>query len=424
MQTELGYATGVASHPSDWSEAVLEAIAEINPESLKSNMPKAFQFRYIDISSVNSGVIDWDSVTTEVFASAPSRARRVARPGDVLLSTVRPGLQSHAFADWRESDGYVCSTGFAVLRAKQDFEPRFLHHLVFSETIATQLRRLETGSNYPAVPERDVRLLRIPVPPLVEQRRIAAILDTVDETLTHTDQVIAKLRQIKAGLLHDLLTCGLDEQGQLRDPVAHPEQFRESPLGRVPRKWTILRLGHLCDLLNGLAFKPEDWTEFGLPIIRIQNLNGSLDFNCFDKPVPEAYLVSSGTLLFSWSGNRGTSFGPYIWDGPLGVLNQHIFKVTPRAGIRTLWFYYALDDVRQRAERAAHGGSGLVHVRRGDLMRYLIAVPSGTEQDALEAVLATHDARIRAEEAYRDKLRLVKAGLMDDLLTGRVRVAV
>lgn len=263
----------------------------------------------------------------------------------------------------------------------------------------------------------------IPVDP-TEQRRIAEVLDTADEAIRQTETLIAKLKQMKQGLLHDLLTRGLNENGELRDPIAHPEQFKDSPLGRIPREWDVRALGELCSLLNGLAFKPEHWNDTGLPIIRIQNLNGGTDFNFFSGRVRADYIVPPGTLLFSWSGNRGTSFGPFVWSGPTGILNQHIFRVMPSPGVRQGWLYYALDDVRQRTERHAHGGSGLVHVRRGDLQAYSIATPGEFEQRRIERVLEEHDARIRAEEAYRNKLQLLKKGLMQDLLTGRVRVPV
>ena len=81
---------------------------------------------------------------------------------------------------------------------------------------------------------------------LPEQTRIAAMLDTVDEAIAKTEAVIAKLKQVRAGLLHDLLTRGLDENGQLRDPVAHPEQFQDSPLGRIPKEWKVLH-DWLCE---------------------------------------------------------------------------------------------------------------------------------------------------------------------------------
>ena len=255
-----------------------------------------------------------------------------------------------------------------------------------------------------------------------EQQNISRILDAADEEIAKTEALIAKLKAIKQGLLHDLLTRGLDENGELRDPERHPEQFKATPLGMRPRNWTLQRLGQMCELLNGLAFKPTDWSSTGLPIIRIQNLNRGEEFNYYDGVVADKYYIDPGTLLFSWSGNRGTSFGPFIWPGPRGILNQHIFKVTPKPGVRQRWFYYALDEIRQRVERVAHGGSGLVHIRRSDLCEYLIATPDEEEQERIENTIETHDERIDQEEAYLVKLKAIKRGLMQDLLTGRVRV--
>jgi type I restriction enzyme S subunit len=216
---------------TSWPTEAIGDVVQINPESRGNGTPTQLRFRYIDISSVNHGVIDWASVSTQTFASAPSRARRVVRPGDVLLCTVRPGLQSHTFAGWSEWNGYICPTGFTVLRCTTGINPRYLYHLVFSDAVATQIRRIETGSNYPAINESDVRVLRIPFPPYVEQRRIAEVLDTVEAAIQQSEALIAKLKQMKAGLLHDLLTRGLDEHGRLRDPVAHPEQFKDTPVG-------------------------------------------------------------------------------------------------------------------------------------------------------------------------------------------------
>ncbi|MFO0877585.1 MAG: restriction endonuclease subunit S [Gemmataceae bacterium] len=173
----------------------------------------------------------------------------------------------------------------------------------------------------------------------------------------------------------------------------------------------------LCDLLNGFAFKPKDWSERGIPIIRIQNLNGGVEFNYYSKPTPSKYLIATNTLLFSWSGNRGTSFGPFVWNGPTGLLNQHIFKVTPFADIEPRWLYYALDLARRNAERDAHGGSGLVHVRRDDLLDYTVPCPDPHQQRRIADILDAADAAIRQTEAMIAKLRQMKDGLLHDLLT-------
>jgi type I restriction enzyme, S subunit len=185
----------------------------------------------------------------------------------------------------------------------------------------------------------------------------------------------------------------------------------------LPTGWRAAAVGDLCTLLNGLPFRPDEWSAHGLPIIRIQNLNGGGEFNRYALPVPEAYVIAAGTLLFSWSGNRGTSFGPYRWPGPTGILNQHIFKVTSTPDADPEWLYYALGIARQRAEQAAHGGSGLVHVRRGDLLGYGIATPPLPEQHQIAAILDTIDNAIRKTEQIIAKLQQVKRGLLHDLLT-------
>jgi type I restriction enzyme S subunit len=398
-------------------------LVDVNPESLGANTPAAFEFRYLDLSSVSKGKISWEAVPLVRFGAAPSRARRVVRAGDVLFGTVRPALQSHGSIPQGISEDLIASTGFAVLRAREQVaDPRFVHHYCLSALATAEARRLEVGSNYPAVTERDVRGFSISCPPLSEQHRIGEILDTLDASIRSTEKIIVKLRQLKRGLLHDLLTRGIDRNGEIRDPAKRPRDFKETPLGRFPAAWNIQPLSQLCHLLNGLAFRPEDWSETGTPIIRIQNLNGSQEFNYCNRSVPSAYYVERGELLFSWSGNRGTSFGPFIWAGPRGLLNQHIFKVTPTAGQNAKWFYHALDEVRLRVEREAHGGSGLVHVRRGDLLAYRIAVPEREEQEKICEALEMVEDTVRSEEQQLEKLNALRHGVASDLLTGSVDV--
>ena len=112
---------------------------------------------------------------------------------------------------------------------------------LFTEAVATII-----GTRIQGLPGDHSRRSRDGVlPPLPEQRRIAEILDTLDEAIRKTEQVIAKLQQMKQGLLHDILTRGIDDNGELRDPDRHPEQFKDSPLGRIPRGWEVRPLKDL-----------------------------------------------------------------------------------------------------------------------------------------------------------------------------------
>jgi type I restriction enzyme S subunit len=283
-----------------------------------------------------------------------------------------------------------------------------------------------TGLAYPQIGLAQVQAIPLPSPPLPEQCCIAKILDTLDEAIRKTEQVIAKLQQMKQGLLHDLLTRGIDENGELRDPERHPEQFKDSVLGRIPRGWEVLSIGNLANFVNGNNFKQHEWTEHGEPIIRIQNLNGEISFNYYSGVVVPEWRVSPGDLLFAWSGTLESSFGPRIWRGPAGVLNQHIFRVEP--DIKTCDKYFLetlLHFCLPRIAANAHGfKSSFVHVTRHELTSVLVAVPSLEEQMRINVLLDSVVSRVQDEVVSRDKLVSLKHGLMDDLLTGRVRVAV
>ena len=181
-----------------------------------------------------------------------------------------------------------------------------------------------------------------------------------------------------------------------------------------------MRLAELCDFVNGNGFKPEQWRSQGLPIIRIQNLNGSTDFNYYDGAVRDRWIVEPGVILFAWAGVKGVSFGPCIWPGPKGVLNQHIFRVEPKEQVDLYWLYGALKLVTSRIEAKAHGfKASLLHVQRGEVTDQIIDVPTLDEQRRIGQLLRTWDEAIEKME----RLIAAKASSFDHwssaLLTGR-----
>lgn len=274
------------------------------------------------------------------------------------------------------------------------------------------------------------------MPSLPEQRRIAEILDTIDEAIQKTEALISKLKAMKQGLLHDLFTRGLDKNGKLRDPKAHPEQFKDSPFGLIPVDWDVVDLGVLSTLVtSGSRGWASLYSDQGALFLRIGNLtrdhvNLRLDDVRYVLPPPAAAegkrtKVGEGDLLISITADLGII--GVIPDG-LGeaYVNQHIALVRlNRKSANPYWVanylafgasqkqFYMLND------QGAKAGINLPTVES-----LLVAVPKFQEQDRIAALIAAHDALIRTEEQYRDKLKLQKKGLMHDLLTGKVRVKV
>lgn len=144
-------------------------------------------------------------------------------------------------------------------------------------------------------------------------------------------------------------------------------------------------LGSLCRLQNGRAFKPTDWSDTGLPIIRIQNLNDiEAPFNHFDGDVEDRHLVRDGDVLLSWSGTPGTSFGCFIWDRGSAVLNQHIFKVqVDTATVEKEFFVHAVNSRLGEMIDLSHGGVGLRHITKSKLEQIELPTPPRDKQRSI-----------------------------------------
>lgn len=191
----------------------------------------------------------------------------------------------------------------------------------------------------------------------------------------------------------------------------------------IPNGWSVALVRDLCTLESGNGFKPADWKSSGLPIIRIQNLNGSKEFNYFQGHPEKRWLVEPGQILFAWAGVKGVSFGPKIWNGPRGVLNQHIFKVHPKPGVEKSWLYLALMDVTQRIEENAHGfKSSLLHVRRDDILDQEVGVPTPAEQARISKAVASWEVAISTTESMISAKQQRKQALVQQLLTGKIRL--
>jgi type I restriction enzyme, S subunit len=200
--------------------------------------------------------------------------------------------------------------------------------------------------------------------------------------------------------------------------------YRQTEVGVIPEDWEVLKVGELSRLINGRGFKPYEWQLRGLPIIRIQNLNGSSDFNYYSGPYDRKIEVPPGQLLFAWSGSRGTSFGPHVWSGELGLLNYHTWKVEVcEDKVLPKYFFYVLKDLTAFIESEAHGASALVHTQKWQMEGFQTAVaPDQREQQAIADALGDADALIESLEHLLAKQRLLRQATMQALLTGERRL--
>ena len=155
----------------------------------------------------------------------------------------------------------------------------------------------------------------------------------------------------------------------------------------VPFNWGWVAVGDAMNMINGKAFKPEDWSSEGTPIIHIQNLNNeAAAFNHCKRTIESRFCVTSGDFLISWSGTPGTSFGAFIWNRGLAYLNQHIFRCELVEGVFVKEFLRLAVNARlDEMISHAQGGVGLRHITKGKLESIRLPLPPLAEQERIVA---------------------------------------
>lgn len=303
-----------------------------------------------------------------------------------------------------------------------------------SDSLRTALSSLAQGVTRDRVNLKNLLKFQILLPSLLEQQRIVEILDTLDEAIQKTEAIVAKLQKVKLGLLHDLLTRGIDENGELRDPVRHPEQFKESPLGRIPRGWKVLPLETVAEVRSGIAKNSGRTVRdaVSVPYLRVANVqDGYLDLeDMAEIDVPrvdiDRYRVLSGDVLMNEGGDLDKLGRGVVWTGQLDpcVHQNHVFVV--RSGPKLIPSYLGLwigsSASRRYFLRAGKQTTNLASINKTSLGGLPVLLPDKQEQEELAARLGALDNHSDMENSNVTKLRLLKQGLMDDLLTGRVRV--
>ena len=204
MQQLLTGKTRLPGFGGEWQLKRLGDVVDTDPENLGADTATDFWFNYISLEDVDRGQLR--SHSEQVFIDAPSRARRKLMPNDVLVSTVRPNLQSHLLFKG-DAGHWVCSTGFCVIRCREGVTcPAFVFSHFFAADVNRQIDTLLTGSNYPAINSGDVRNLEIMFPSYVEQCAIATVLSEMDAELSALEARRDKTRNIKQAMMQELLT--------------------------------------------------------------------------------------------------------------------------------------------------------------------------------------------------------------------------
>lgn len=261
--------------------------------------------------------------------------------------------------------------------------------------------------------------LLVPLPPIKEQQKIAAILSSVDDAIAKTEQIIEQTERVKQGLMQQLLTRG----------IGHTE-FKQTKMGEIPKDWRLTELGAIADVRDGTHESPKYYSE-GIPLITSKNLKPyGLDFSNVNyisetdhQKISRRSKVEHGDILF---GMIGTIGNPIIVNHTreFSIKNVALIKFD-QAKISNYFIYYILNSglIRKQFNQTSNGGVQKF-IALGTIRKTLIPMPSYEEQKKIVALLTEVDSKISIEKSKNTKLHLLKKGLMQQLLTGKVRVPV
>jgi type I restriction enzyme S subunit len=306
-------------------------------------------------------------------------------------------------AIYRGGDQLYHGMNLMLLRANaQVVLPDYLARLLeMPQSRAYARRECKPAINQASLGQKQIGSLPLPLPPLTEQRRIAKVLDTADEAIRSAERLIAKLEQAKQGLLLDLLTRGIDVNGSLRDS----EKLRESPVGLVPSSWSVGPLRSYLVLQRGFDITVAEQRPGNIPVVSSSGISSFHD----------RAMVKGPGVVIGRKGKLGDAY--YIatdfWPHDTSLWVKQFKNVVPE--------FAAVLLKSMRLERF-DAATSVPTLNRNFIHPILIVVPPAEEEIRILKMLDAASCRIRREKEDLAKLRLVKQGLMDDLLTGRVRV--
>lgn len=410
--------------PEGWESTKLNCVADI----IMGQSPSS---QFVSENGIGIPFLQGNAEFTAKYPQEKlwvTQPKKMSQVDDVLISVRAPvGEINMAYKD------FCIGRGLSAIRFSKILKEYGWYLISFCKN---QLNQVAQGSTFLAVSKKDVEELSLIFPiSKVEQSKIAEILSTVDEAIDKTEALIQKYQRIKQGLMQDLLTKGIDENGNIRSEKTH--KFKDSPLGRIPEEWEVNPIGKECKQSGGLIqtgpfgsqLHAKDYKENGIPIITVEHLAegkilhqnlplvGEADYRRLRK-----YVLKYGDLVFSRVGAIDRcSFTSYKEEGWLFSGRCLRVRGGSRFDAKFLSYLLNYDTCKQWILNNAVG-STMKCLNTTILSNLPIKMPTLPEQSRIASILSQADEPIQKEETYKQKLLSLKRGLMEDLLTGKVRV--
>ena len=417
--------------PERWKTQRLKHVVSCNDEVLGESTSKGDEIEYVDIGSVSStGCIE--NTERLDFADAPSRARRIVRDGDILVSTVRTYLKAIAPV-FAPPSNLIASTGFAVIRSGANVFPRFMAYCLRTEGFVGEVISRSVGISYPAINATDLINIEVPVPERDEQKQIAAFLDyetaKIDALIEKQQQLIALLGEKRQAVISHAVTKGLNPDAPMRDSGIEW-------LGEVPEHWTPHAMKHLCEVRDGTHDTPRyvDPSDDAVPLVTSKDFAGDqIDFTnakwisraAHEEIIKRSFTEPNDVLMSMIGGNIGKAL-IVSEDSDFSTKNVAIFKTKNDLVLSKYILFYLqsglLDiQISLLSRGGAQGFLGLGDIRN-------LVVPGNAPNELtgivehLERKVPKFDELIARAYGQTELLQERRTALISAAVTGKIDV--
>lgn len=426
------YQRFLQSLPADWGRKEIRQLGTVIGGGTPSREVPSFwrgTVPWVTPGEVSGNAIKFLQDTNEhISASGLAGSGANLLPAGSLMVTTRATLGARAI----NAVPMATNQGFKSIVFKEAADAGFYLHLF--EKVQPELVRRASGTTFLEISAAEFACIEVPSPSPDEKRLITEVLDTLDTAIHETEAIIAKLKAVNQGLLHELLTRGIDVKGELRPPQTEaPDCYKQSPLGWIPKEWNTRPLLDVSTRITDGTHQAVTTVADGTgdtPFLFVSCVrDGEVAWDKSASISRRDYLrISKGRepqprmVLYTAVGSYGHA--AEVCDAREFAFQRHIACIYPDAtqviaGFMPLVLNW--DPMRRYADRVALGNAQKT-VTLGELARYPFVCPKKTEQAEIVDRMRAAQGKLTSEQRYLEKLQLQKSGLMHDLLTGRVRV--
>ena len=399
--------------------------------SLKSHEYVDTGVRLIQLQNIGEG--EWRDQNKKFITSRKFKTleRHGAVPGDIAIAKMADPVARACIVPAVSEQFLVVADCIRLRLDESRFDAGYVVRAINSPYTRHEAERKAIGSTRVRINLSVLKTVGCLAPPLPAQKEITRILDTLDTAIHETEAIIAKLKAVKQGLLHDLLTRGIDANGELRPSQAEaPHLYKESPLGWIPTEWDFDAIENFLDRIIDYRGRTPEKTESGVPLITAKNVRlGYID------PEPREFIALENFEPWMSRGIPRKGDVLFTTEAPLGnvaqietndrlAFAQRMIILQTGSRLVNSFLKYLLLGMPFRARLVALGsGSTVEGIQQSTFRKILVTIPGSLEeQSSIVEMLINMDSKINYELSSIEKLKQTKSGLMDDLLTGRVRV--